>query len=145
MIPTAFDRVLSQRLGEMAFDRLVEKIRTSDHIFETVGIRNKNLNLIPFRRINEIPAITCTYPTTLEEEIEECFEQVSIISDLCVGLGGDIVWTDTSRSDAWEGSWICSKCGSAQEISFEPHELQCVRCKKTGCNNFGYIRNSRKF
>ena len=145
IIPTAFDRVLSQRLGEMAFNRLLKKMQTSNHAFETVGIRKKGVFSTPYHETDAMGMTGCACPSDFENEIQHCFVRVSLINGSCVGLGGNVKWLDTSKTNAWKGLWICRKCGCSRDIAFDPQKLLCVRCEEADCFNFGYIRNSRKF
>jgi len=80
----------------------------------------------------------------LESELQHCFDLMSQPSNICVGMGGNVKWTDTKNRINWEGMWTCKTCGQSQTFSFDPKKMLCVYCKNKMCHNYGYIRISRR-
>lgn len=145
VIPAAFDRVIAGRLGEKAFSRLMEKIEIKDGSFDMVGIRGKEIHAAPYHGSEESEDSVCFCPPSFEFELQDCLEQIFQPRDGCVGLGGTIQWSETSKRDLWEGIWICKKCSTRREIFFDSKQTLSISCVNESCSNFGYIRTSRRF
>lgn len=143
--PTAFDRVLAKRLGEKAFNDLTEKIDNDDHTFRITGIIDKEVTGEQYSYMESYLAETCACPAALVSELQNCFDQISLPTDSCVGMGGVVKWGASHRTEKTEGLWTCKKCGNTQSFVFDPNQSLCVRCGDKECNNFGYISSSRRF
>ena len=142
IIPTAFDRILAQRLGEKAMMTLEKNIVNHDHAFHIVGIQKKALGATPFPDQNEVRHRSC--PESFTSELDRCITLMSQPAGACVGMGGDIDWADQTDRTQWQGKWTCSKCGHARRVVFNPKKTLCVSCRHTSCHNYGYIRISRR-
>jgi 6-phosphofructokinase 1 len=142
IIPTAFDRILAQRLGEKALSTLQHTMEEHDHTFHTVGIQGKEISATSTADARGGFSRPCS--ETLKHEIGDCIDLMSLPSETCAGLGGDIDWIDTSDPAQWHGIWTCKQCGTTQSFSFNPRTMLCVYCTTETCNNYGYIRISRR-
>jgi hypothetical protein len=143
--PTAFDRVLAKRLGERAFNDLIEKIDNDDHMFMITGIIDKEVTGETYKDMGSNLTEPCSCPAALVSELQNCFDQISLPKDSCVGMGGVVKWGSSDKPEKTEGLWTCKKCGNSQPFVFDPNQSLCVRCGNKECDNFGYIRSSRRF
>lgn len=141
IIPTAFDRVLGKRLGEHALVSLLNKIDKKDHKMSIVGINGKRMEDNTYEKFI---SSDCQCPTDIDSELENCINLMSIPSENCIGLGGDVTWTDINDKGNWGGKWICKKCGYEQKFQTAAGNTHCIHCKNNTCNNYGYIRVSRR-
>jgi 6-phosphofructokinase 1 len=142
IIPTAFDRILAQRLGEQALITLQQKMERRDHSFHTVGIIGREISAIAASSLKNGFRSRCSAP--LSAELAECIDLMSLPGRACIGMGGDIDWTDTGGAGNWQGIWTCKQCGGSQQVSFNPKKMLCVYCLNESCHNYGYIRMSRR-
>jgi 6-phosphofructokinase 1 len=142
IIPTAFDRILAQRLGEQALITLRQKMESRDHSFHTVGITGREISAIAASSLKNGFRSKCSAPLTAE--LAECIDLMALPGSACIGMGGDIDWTDTGDAADWQGIWTCKQCGSSQNFSFSPKRMLCVYCSQESCHNYGYIRISRR-
>ncbi len=140
--PTAFDRILAQRLGEKAMATLQNTMNGRDHTFHIVGIQKKEIAATPFRNQERDLYHACS--ESYLAELDQCMTLMSQPGGNCIGMGGDIEWTDTRDEKGWRGMWTCKKCGHAQRFSFSPDKTLCVSCGDASCRNYGYIRISRR-
>jgi hypothetical protein len=142
IVPTAFDRILAQRLGEQALSTLQQKMSSRDQSFHTVGIIGREIAATSSRDMSDSFHCACSAP--LIDEISDCIDLMSLPGSVCTGMGGDIDWIDTSDAGAWQGIWTCKQCSSSQNFSFNPKRMLCVYCARESCHNYGYIRISRR-
>ena len=142
IIPTAFDRILAQRLGEQALVSLQQKIGARDHSFHMVGIIGREIAATSGRDISGGFLRRCSAP--LSAELAGCIDLMSLPGSSCAGLGGDIDWIDTADPALWQGNWTCKQCGGSQQVLFNPKKMLCVYCLNESCHNYGYIRMSRR-
>jgi len=142
IIPTAFDRILAQRLGEKAVATLHKNMNNGRHSFHIIGIHRKEITAIPFHNKQGRRSCVCTEPLTAE--IDQCITLMAEQNSECVGMGGDIKWTDTEDEREWQGRWTCKKCSRSQSVAFNPKKMLCIFCKTASCHNYGYIRISRR-
>jgi 6-phosphofructokinase 1 len=142
IIPTAFDRILAQRLGEQALVSLQQKMSARDYTFHMVGIIGREITATSGRDINGGFLRQCSAP--LSAELAGCIDLMSLPGSSCAGLGGDIDWIDTAGPALWQGVWTCKQCGRSQQVSFNPKQMLCVHCRNESCHNYGYIRMSRR-
>jgi len=142
IVPTAFDRILAQRLGEQALISLQQKMSSRDQSFHTVGIIGREIAATSSRDMSDSFHCACSAP--LIDEISDCIDLMSLPGSACTGMGGDIDWIETSDAGDWQGIWTCKQCSSSQNISFNPKRMLCVYCSRESCHNYGYIRISRR-
>ncbi len=142
IIPTAFDRILAQRLGEKAMATLQNNMGKCEHAFHIIGIHGKEITASPASETT--PEFKGACLDWLTSELDQCAELMAQPGNCCVGMGGDIEWTDTADETEWYGTWTCKKCRHAQRVSFNPRIMLCVKCENAGCHNYGYIRISRR-
>ncbi|MDP2725411.1 MAG: hypothetical protein Q8O44_03955, partial [Syntrophales bacterium] len=142
IIPTAFDRILAQRLGEKAVATLHKNMNNGSHSFHIIGIHKKEITAIPFHNEQGRRSCVCTEPLTAE--IDQCITLMAEQNSECVGMGGDIKWTDPEDEREWQGRWTCKKCSRSQSVAFNPKKMLCIFCKTASCHNYGYIRISRR-
>jgi 6-phosphofructokinase 1 len=142
IVPTAFDRILAQRLAEKALAILQKKMQQHEHAFHMVGIKGRQIVATSYQDIKENGMRTC--PEQLMTELDQCIEYMSVPGAGCAGLGGTIAWIDTSNAGQWKGRWTCRRCGHQQEVLFNPQSLCVIYCAQVACPNYGYIRISRR-
>jgi len=142
IIPTAFDRILAQRLGEKALATLQKNIFERNYDFHMVGLHHKEIIDTPFDNHEERHKGTCS--KSLNAEFNQHITLMAEPKTACIGLGGDIVWTDTSREENWHGLWTCKKCNHEQAVNFNQKKPLCIFCETPSCHNYGYIRSSRR-
>ena len=142
IIPTAFDRILAQRLGEQALVSLQQKMSARDYTFHMVGIIGREIAATSGRDLSGGFLRKCSAP--LSTELAGCIDLMSLPGSSCSGLGGDIEWIDTAGPALWQGVWTCKQCGRSQQVSFNPKQMLCVYCRNESCHNYGYIRMSRR-
>jgi len=140
--PTAFDRVLAKRFGEKALAGLKKKIELNDCTLHIAGISGKEIRTVPYDELKKGVDHTCR--EKFEEELERCIHIMSQPSENCIGMGGDIRWIDVSDKLRWQGRWTCKKCGHSQDVNLLPGNMSDIHCENEACNNYGYIRTSRK-
>jgi 6-phosphofructokinase 1 len=140
--PTAFDRILAKRLGEKALETVLKKIADRDHSFQIVGIKGKEIVVPPYKDSFDKDTASCS--SNLETELERCFDLMAQPSGLCIGMGGKVQWIATNNETKWRGKWICNTCGHSQTFFFNPRHMLCLYCKSSTCQNYGYIRISRR-
>ncbi len=142
IIPTAFDRILAQRLGEKAVATLHKNMNSRNHSFHIVGIHRKEITAIPFHNQQGRRSRVCT--ESLTAELDQDITLMVEPNSECIGMGGDIKWTDTGDEREWQGRWTCKKCNRSQSVAFNPKKMLCIFCKTASCHNYGYIRISRR-
>jgi hypothetical protein len=142
IIPTAFDRILAQRLGEKALVTLQKHMDKRSRRFHIIGIRRKEITALPYQDQPEGRSRACN--ASLVAELDEGIALMAEPNGECIGMGGEIKWTETGEEREWRGAWICKKCGQALSVSFNPQKTLCVFCKTPSCHNYGYIRVSRR-
>jgi 6-phosphofructokinase 1 len=140
--PTAFDRVLAKRFGEKALAALRKKIELNDCTFHITGITGKEIRTLPYDDHKNVVDHSCR--RRFEEELESCIHIMSQQNEKCIGMGGNIKWTDVSDKEGWKGRWTCKKCGHSQDVSMIPGKMSHVHCENESCANYGYIRMSRR-
>jgi hypothetical protein len=113
-----------------------------DHTFQIIGIQRKEITATPFRDQEGDFYRVCS--ESFLAELDHCTTLMSQPGRDCIGMGGDIEWTDTRDEKGWRGIWTCKKCGHAQRFSFSPNKTLCVSCEDASCRNYGYIRISRR-
>ncbi len=142
IIPTAFDRILAQRLGEQALITLQQKMEMRDHSFHMVGITGREISAVAASSLKNGFRSSCSAP--LSAELAECIDLMALPGSSCTGMGGVIAWTDTGDAGDWQGIWTCKQCGNSRQVYFNPKQMLCVYCMKESCRNYGYIRISRR-
>jgi 6-phosphofructokinase 1 len=142
IVPTAFDRILAQRLAEKALAVLQKKMQQHEHAFHMVGIKGRQIVATSYEDIKQNGIRTC--PDALVSELDQCIDYLSVPGTGCAGLGGTIAWVDTSNADQWKGRWTCRQCGHQQDVLFNPQNLCVIYCAHEACPNYGYIRISRR-
>jgi len=142
IIPTAFDRILAQRLGEKALATLHKNMNSGNHSFHIVGIHRKDITAIPFHNQQGRRSRVCT--ESLTAELDHDITLMAEPTGECIGMGGDIKWTDTADEREWRGRGTCKKCSRSQSVVFNPKKMLCIFCKTASCHNYGYIRISRR-
>lgn len=140
--PTAFDRILAQRLGEKALATLQKNIYEGNYDFHIVGLHRKDIIDTPFCNLGERHKGICS--DSLKAELDQYITLMAEPKAACIGIGGDILWTDTSDEREWHGRWTCQKCNHTQPIIFDQKKPLCVFCTTPSCRNYGYIRSSRR-
>jgi 6-phosphofructokinase 1 len=142
IVPTAFDRILAQRLAEKALAVLQNKMQEHEHAFHMVGIKGRQIVATSYQDIKQNGIRTC--PDALVSELDQCIDLMSVPGAGCAGLGGTIAWVDTGNADQWQGRWTCRQCGHQQDVLFNPRNLCVIYCAREACPNYGYIRISRR-
>ena len=142
IIPTAFDRILAQRLGEKAVATLQKNMLSRKQSFHIVGLHRKEITATPWQNKRQKRFHVCT--ESLTAELDQDIMLMTEPKGECIGIGGDIKWTDTGDEREWQGRWTCKKCSRSQSVSFNPKKMLCVFCKTASCHNYGYIRISRR-
>ena len=142
IVPTAFDRVLGKRLGEKAFLSLINKMENAIPEMSIVGIKGKNMEESLYYECNNPSACRCH--TDITSELGKCINSMAIPGDNCIGLGGEVTWKNIRSSENWNGLWLCKKCGNEQNFLIASGNALCIHCENDGCNNYGYIRVSRR-
>ena len=142
IVPTAFDRILAQRLGEKALATLQKNMHSRSRGFHIVGIHGKEITVLPFHNLPGRQNRICS--ETFSGELDQVITLMAEPGGECVGMGGDIRWTDTRDEREWQGSWTCKKCNNSQAVTFNPKKMLCVFCQTACCRNYGYIRISRR-
>jgi len=142
IVPTAFDRILAQRLGEKALATLQKNMNVRNHSFHIVGIHRKEIKATPFDDRQEKRNRVCT--ESLTDELDQAIALMTEPNSGCIGMGGDIEWTDTGNESEWQGKWTCKKCNHTQNVVFNSEKMLCVFCRTASCHNYGYIRISRR-
>lgn len=142
IIPTAFDRILAQRLGEKAFTTLLANCEERRGDFHMVGIHHKDIIATPFKNPGNRHKGICS--TSRKAEFDQCIALMSEPGPECIGIGGDITWVDTSNERQWLGQWNCKKCGNTQSFHFNQKTPLCIFCSTPSCHNYGYVRISRR-
>ena len=142
IVPTAFDRILAQRLAEKALAVLQDNMEKHDHAFHMVGMKGREIAVTAYQDVKQNGMRTC--PGELMSELDRCIDYMSVPGTGCAGLGGIIAWVDTSTAEQWKGRWTCRQCGHQQDITFDPHRLCVIYCTHETCTNYGYIRISRR-
>ena len=142
IVPTAFDRILAQRLAEKALAVLQNKMQEHEHAFHMVGIKGRQIVATSYQDIKQNGIRTC--PDALVSELDQCIDLMSVPGAGCAGLGGTIAWVDTGNADQWQGRWTCRQCGHQQDVLFNPRNLCVIYCAHEACPNYGYIRISRR-
>lgn len=142
IVPTAFDRVLAKRLGEKAMAILKEKMDKKDHSLHVVGLKGKLIEAKLYKNTEIGPDCKCS--KDLETDLEHCIHLMSQPSEICIGLGGDIEWTNIGERKKWQGKWTCKKCGQSQTFSMIHGKMLYLYCENEMCRNYGYIRISRR-
>jgi len=142
IIPTAFDRIIAQRLGEKALATLQKNIAERNYDLHMVGLHHKEIIDTPFDNHEERHKGTCS--KALNAEFNQHIALMSEPKTACIGLGGDLFWTDTSEERDWHGLWTCKKCNHEQVVNFDQKKPLCIFCETPSCHNYGYIRSSRR-
>jgi 6-phosphofructokinase 1 len=142
IVPTAFDRILAQRLAEKALAVLQKKIEQHEHAFHIIGIKGREIVATSYQDIKKNGIHKC--PDELVSEVDQCIDYMSVPGAGCAGLGGTITWTDTSTAEQWQGRWTCRQCGHQQDVLFNTQNLCVIYCAREDCPNYGYIRISRR-
>jgi len=142
IVPTAFDRILAQRLAEKALAVLQKKMEQHEHAFHMVGIKGREIVATAYQDIKQNGLREC--PDALVSELDQCIEYMSMPGAGCAGLGGTIAWLDTGNAEQWQGRWTCRQCGHQQDVLFNPNNLCVIYCAHEACPNYGYIRISRR-
>ena len=140
--PTAFDRILAKRLGEKALETLLKKIAARDYSFHIAGIKGKEMVVPLYTESLDTDTAGCS--KALEKELERCFDLMAQPGGLCIGMGGKVQWIATNSETRWRGKWRCNTCGHSQTFFFNPRHMLCLYCASATCNNYGYIRISRR-
>lgn len=140
--PTVFDRVLAKRFGEKALSALRKKIETKDYSLHTVGLMGREIRTTLYDGLNNGGDCRCS--AGIEQELQDCVHIMSLPERKCVGMGGDIKWTDIRDKAKWQGHWTCKMCGHSQQVNMIPGKMSNIHCENESCNNYGYIRTSRR-
>lgn len=140
--PTVFDRTLAKRFGEKALSFLQKKIDSKDYTLHIAGLKGKEIKTSLYNENNIRKDHRCS--RGFEEELQHCVRLMSLPGKGCVGMGGDIKWTDTKDIEKWHGLWSCKMCGRSQEFSMNPRKMLNIYCENESCANYGYVRISRR-
>jgi hypothetical protein len=129
-------------LGEKALETVLKKIAAWDYSFHIVGIKGKEIVVLPYK--DSLDKRTAACSSALETELGRCFDLMAQPSELCIGMGGNVQWIATNNETKWRGKWSCKTCGHSQTFFFNPKRMLCIYCESGTCHNYGYIRISRR-